>query len=86
MTDYPPENDGYEQFERRQLAQDRDCITTLQLAESDAQYVVESLVDAGIVEPLSQAKRFVHRPTDRIFRSSVCLAHFHRGWLAGLDD
>lgn len=86
MTDYPPERNGYEQFERRQLAQDRDCIGTLQLAASDAQYVVDSLVDAGIVEPLPQTKRLVHRPTDRTFRSSICLAFFHRGWLAGLDN
>ncbi|WP_257300612.1 hypothetical protein [Haloarchaeobius sp. FL176] len=85
MTDYPPERGSYEQFERRQLAQDRDCIRPLQLAESDAQYVVNSLIDAGVVEPLPRAKQFVHRPTDRTFRSAICLAYFHRGWLAGFE-
>lgn len=86
MTGYPPERDGYEQFERRQLAQDRDSIRTLQLAESDAQHVVKSLIDAGVVEPLPETEQYIHRPTDRSIRSAICLAYFHRGWLAGLGD
>ena len=86
MTDYPPERNGREQFERRQIAQDRDCSRTLQLAKSDAQYVVNSLIDTGIVEPLPETERFFHRPTERTFRSTLCLAFYHRGWLAGLDD
>ncbi|WP_435362328.1 hypothetical protein [Haloarchaeobius sp. DFWS5] len=85
MTSHPYESDGHEQFERRQLARDRDHSTALQIAESDARHIVTDLVDAGIVAPNPETQQFRHRPTGEVFRSCICLAYFHRGWLAGVD-
>ena len=73
-------------FERWPLAQDRDCNRTLQLAEPDTGYVLETLIDASIVEPLRLPKRFVHRLTDRTFRSAIYLPYFHPCRLAKIDD
>jgi hypothetical protein len=77
----------YEQFEKEQLAQDRDA-TSVDMADIDdasVQRLVNDLVDAAVVTPVPEDHVLVHEPSGTAFDSSTQLAVFHRGWTAGRD-
>ena len=77
----------YEQFEKAQLAQDRDAagIDTADVDDATAQRLVNDLVDADVVTPVPEDQVLVHEPSGTAFDSSTQLAVFHRGWTAGRD-
>lgn len=75
-------SDAHHQFERRQLAQDRDrrAKRTSDLTSSEVREVVEDLIEAGTVTVDSEMRRLIHCPTGVAFTSRSALAHFHLGW------
>ncbi|ELY77180.1 MULTISPECIES: hypothetical protein [Halobacteriales] len=77
----------YEQFEKAQLAQDRDAagVDTADIDDATAQRLVNDLVDAEVVTPVPEDHVLVHEPSGAAFDSSTQLAVFHRGWTAGRD-
>ncbi|WP_115864232.1 hypothetical protein [Halorussus litoreus] len=77
----------YEQFEKAQLAQDRDAagVDTADINDSTAQRLVSDLVDADVVTPVPEDQVLVHEPSSTTFDSTTQLAVFHRGWMAGRD-
>ena len=77
----------YEQFEKEQLAQDRDAtsVDTAYIDDTTAQRLVSGLVDADVVTPVPEDQVLVHEPSGTTFDSSTQLAVFHRGWTAGRD-
>ena len=77
----------YEQFEKEQLAQDRDTasVDTADIDDATAQRLVNDLVDADIVTPVPEDRVLVHEPSGAAFDSSTQLTIFHRGWTAGRD-
>ena len=77
----------YEQFEKEQLAQDRDAtsVDTADVDDTTAQNLINDLVDADIVTPVPEDQVLVHEPSGTTFDSSTQLAVFHRGWTAGRD-
>ena len=77
----------YEQFEKGQLAQDRDAtsVDTADVDDGTAQRLVSDLVDADVVTPIPEDQVLVHEPSGTAFDSSTQLAVFHRGWTAGRD-
>ncbi|GGN24816.1 hypothetical protein [Halarchaeum nitratireducens] len=77
----------YEQFEKEQLAQDRDAvgIDTTDVDDATAENLVSELIDADVVTPVPEDKVLVHEPSGTAFDSSTQLAVFHRGWTAGRD-
>ena len=80
-------NSDHEQFEKEQLAQDRDAagVDTADVDDTTAQRLVSDLVDAGVVTPVPEDQVLVHEPSGTAFDSSTQLAVFHRGWTAGRD-
>ena len=81
MDDTRPD---YEQFERRQLAQDQDTrrVETVDVGESRAREIVQGLRDAGIVAAVPEDQCIVHRPSGEYFVCDTALVHFHWGWNA----
>jgi hypothetical protein len=77
----------YEQFEKEQLAQDRDAarVDTADIDDTTAQNLVSNLVEAAVVTPVPEDQVLVHEPSGTTFDSSTQLAVFHRGWTAGCD-
>ena len=77
----------YEQFEKAQLAQDRDAalVDTADIDDTTAQRLVNDLVDADIVTPVPGDRVLVHEPSGTTFDSTTQLAVFHRGWTVGRD-
>ena len=77
----------YEQFEKEQLAQDRDAIgvDTADVDDATAQNLVTDLVDADVITPVPEDYVLVHEPSGTAFDSTTQLAVFHRGWTAGRD-
>ncbi|AAG21023.1 MULTISPECIES: hypothetical protein [Halobacterium] len=77
----------YEQFEKEQLALDRDAtsVDTADVDDRTAQRLVSDLVDADVVTPVPEDQVLVHEPSGTTFDSSTQLAVFHRGWTAGRD-
>ncbi|POG54216.1 hypothetical protein [Haloferax marisrubri] len=77
----------YEQFEKEQLAQDRDTasVATTDVDDATARSLVDDLIDADIVTPVPEDHVLVHEPSGTTFDSTTQLAIFHRGWTAGRD-
>jgi len=77
----------YEQFEKEQLAQDRDAagVDRADIDDRTAQNLVSDLVDADIVTLVPEDQVLVHEPSGTTFDSAIQLAVFHRGWTAGRD-
>ena len=77
----------YEQFERRQLARDRDRREpgVLVIDESRASDIVDDLLSAGTVDVVPEDQVLVHYPSGQVFKSNVALAYFHKGWTARED-
>jgi hypothetical protein len=77
----------HEQFEKEQLAQDRDAasVDTADVDDRTAQRLVSNLVDADVVTPVPENRVLVHEPSGAAFDSSAQLAVFHCGWTAGRD-
>ncbi|GAB3421872.1 hypothetical protein GCM10027435_26080 [Haloparvum alkalitolerans] len=77
----------YEQFERTQLAKDRDTAggDTADIDDATAQRLVSDLADADVVTPVPENRALVHEPSGATFDSVTQLAVFHRGWTAGRD-
>jgi hypothetical protein len=77
----------YEQFEKEQLAQDRDAtsVDTADVDDPTAQRLVNDLVDADVVTPVPENRVLVHEPSGAAFDSTTQLAVYHRGWTAGRD-
>ncbi|SEQ01616.1 hypothetical protein [Natrinema salaciae] len=78
---------AYEQFEKAQLAQDRDTagVDTAAVDDATAQRQVSDLADADVVTPVPEDRILVHEPSGTAFDSSTQLAVFHRGWTARCD-
>ena len=74
----------YEQFERRQIAQDRDNrrVQTADVDEFRARAIVQDLRSDGIVVAVPEDQCLVHRPSGEKFDSDTALINFHRGWKA----
>jgi hypothetical protein len=90
MADPDPHDDtsaDYEQFEKEQLAQDRDAasVATADVDDATARRLVDDLIDADVVTPVPEERVLVHEPSGAAFDSSTQLALFHRGWTAGRD-
>ena len=77
----------YEQFEKEQLAQDRDAAgaDTADVDDTTALSLVDDLIDADVVTPVPEDRVLVHEPSGTTFDSATQLAVFHRGWTAGRD-
>jgi len=77
----------YEQFEKEQLAQDRDAtsVDTADVDDATAQNLVNDLIDADVVTLVPEDHVLVHEPSGTAFDSTTQLAVFHRGWTAGRD-
>ncbi|MEZ3172335.1 hypothetical protein ABNG03_17195 [Halorubrum sp. RMP-47] len=77
----------YEQFEKEQLAQDRDAagVDTADVDDRTAQNLINDLVDPDVVTPVPEDQVLVHEPSGAAFDSTTQLAVFHRGWTAGRD-
>jgi hypothetical protein len=77
----------YEQFEKAQLAKDRDAadVDTADIDNTTAQRLVSDLVDADVATPVPEDHILGHEPSDTAFDSSTQLAVFHRGWTVGRD-
>ena len=90
MADPDPHDDtsaDYEQFEKAQLAQDRDAagVDTADVDDATAQNLVSELVDSDVVTPAPEDRILVHEPSGTAFDSTTQLAVFHRGWTAARD-
>jgi len=90
MTGPDPHEDtsrDYEQFEKEQLAQDRDAtsVDTADIDNATAQRLVSDLVDAAVVTPIPEDQVLVHEPSGTAFDSTTQLVVFHRGWTAARD-
>jgi len=77
----------YEQFEKEQLARDRDAIgvDTADVDDRTVQNLINDLVDADVVTPVPEDHVLVHEPSGTAFDSTTQMAVFHRGWTAGRD-
>lgn len=76
----------YEQFERRQLATDRDTgPNPLCIDESLAHDLVENLRAEGVVEVVPVEQLLAHSPSGEVFESNQALAYFHAGWEAASE-
>ncbi|WP_058827880.1 hypothetical protein [Haloferax sp. Q22] len=77
----------HEQFEKAQLAQDRDAgsVDTADVDDMTARGLVDDLIDADVVTPVPDERILVHEPSGTAFDSTTQLAVFHRGWTAGRD-
>ncbi|WP_123539246.1 hypothetical protein [Halosimplex salinum] len=90
MAEPDPHDDmstDYEQFEKEQLAKDRDAagVDTADVDDTTAQNLVSELIDADVVTPIPEDRVLVHEPSGTTFDSTTQLAVFHRGWTAGHD-
>ena len=90
MPDPDPHDDtsaDHAQFEKAQLAQDRDVarVDTAEIDDATAQRLVSELIDADVVAPVPEDRVLVHEPSGAAFDSTTQLAVFHRGWTAGRD-
>jgi len=90
MPDPDPHDDtssDYEQFEKEQLAQEREAagVDTADVDDATAQNLVNDLVDADVVTPVPEDRVLAHEPSGAAFDSTAQLAVFHRGWKAGRD-
>ncbi|WP_408960672.1 hypothetical protein [Natrinema sp. 74] len=90
MADPDPHDDtsaDYKQLETELLAQDRDVagVDTADIDDATAHSLVDDLVDADVVTPVSEDRVLVHDPSGTAFDSATQLAVFHRGWMAGHD-
>ena len=93
MADPDPHDDtsaDHEQFERTQLAQDRDVagVDTADVDDETAQYLVSELIDADIVTAVPEDRVLIHEPSGTAFDLTTQLVVFHRGWTAarGADE
>ena len=79
--------DDYERLETELVAQDRDAarVSTEDVDERRARYLVNDLVDDGVVRPIAEERVLVHDPSGEAFDSITQLAVFHRGWRAAID-
>ncbi|MCG1004987.1 MULTISPECIES: hypothetical protein [Halobacterium] len=77
----------YEQFEKEQVAQDRDAasVATADVDDATARSLVDDLIDADVVTPVPEGQVLVHEPSGTTFDSATQLAVFHRGWTAAHD-
>jgi hypothetical protein len=77
----------HEQFEKAQLAQDRDAanVATADVDGTTARGQVDKLIEADVVTPIPEDRVLVHEPSGTAFDSTTQLAVFHRGWTAGRD-
>ena len=77
----------YEQFEKVQLAQDRDAagVATSDIDDRTAGRLVNDLINADVVTPVPEDQVLVHKPSGTSFDAATQLAVFHRGWTAGRD-
>ncbi|WP_459190845.1 hypothetical protein [Halosimplex sp. J119] len=77
----------YEEFEKEQLAQDRDAasLATADVDDATARSLVDDLIDADVVTTVPEDQVLVHEPSGTTFDSATQLAVFHRGWTAGRD-
>jgi len=90
MPDPDPHDDtsaDHEQFEKAQLAQDRDAasVATADVNDATAQRLVSDLVDADVLTPVPEDQVLVHEPSGTAFDSPTQLAVYHRGWTAARD-
>ncbi|AHG05548.1 hypothetical protein HALDL1_00660 (plasmid) [Halobacterium sp. DL1] len=90
MPDPDPHDDtsaDYEQFEKAQLAQDRDVAgaDTSDIDDATAQHLVNELIDAAVVTPVPEDRVLVHEPSGAAFDSPTQLAVFHQGWTPAHD-
>ena len=86
-TQHDDTSADYEQFEKEQLAQDRDAtsVDTADIDDATAQRLVNDLVDADVITPVPENRVLVHEPSGAAFDSTTQLAVYHRGWTAGRD-
>jgi len=84
---YDGTSSDYEQFEKAQVAQERDDagVDTADVNDATAQRLVSDLVDADVVTPVPEDQVLVHEPSGTAFDSTTQLAVFHRGWAATRD-
>ncbi|MFD1687000.1 hypothetical protein [Halobellus litoreus] len=77
----------HEQFEKEQLAQDRDAagVDTADVDDTTARRLVDDLINVDVVTPVPEDRVLVHEPSGTAFDSTTQLAVFHRGWTAGRD-
>ena len=77
-------SDDHERFEIEQVAQDRDRIhaSRADIEQDTAHRLVNDLVEAGTVVPVTDERLLVHEPSGEAFESIIQLAVFHRGWTA----
>jgi len=84
MPDPDPHDDtsaDHEQFEKAQLAQDRDAagVDTADIDDATARSLIDDLVDADLVTPVPEDRVLVHEPSGTAFDSPTQLAVYHRG-------
>jgi len=84
MPDPDPHDDtsaDHEQFEKAQLAQDRDAagVDTADIDDATARSLIDDLVDANVVTPVPEDQVLVHEPSGTAFDSPTQLAVYHRG-------
>ena len=84
MPDPDPHDDtsaDHEQFEKAQLAQDRDAagVDTADIDDATARSLIDDLVDADLVTPVPEDQVLVHEPSGTAFDSPTQLAVYHRG-------
>ena len=84
MPDFDPHDDtsaDHEQFEKAQLAQDRDAagVDTADIDDATARSLIDDLVDANVVTPVPEDQVLVHEPSGTAFDSPTQLAVYHRG-------
>ena len=84
---YDDTSADHEQFEKAQLAQDRDAasVATADVNDATAQRLVSDLVDADVLTPVPEDQVLVHEPSGTAFDSPTQLAVYHRGWTAARD-
>jgi len=84
MPDPDPHDDtsaDHEQFEKAQLAQDRDAagVDAADMDDATARSLIDDLVDADLVTPVPEDQVLVHEPSGTAFDSPTQLAVYHRG-------
>ena len=86
MTDptaFDDTSNDHERLEAEQLAQDHDAARpAADLTDAAARYLVNDLVDEGVVTPVAERRVLIHDPSGETFDSITQLAVFHHGWMA----
>ncbi|WP_436926688.1 hypothetical protein [Halosimplex amylolyticum] len=90
MTTPDPHDDtnaDYKQFEKAQLAQDRDVagVNTADINDTMARNLVDDLIDADVVTPIPEECVLVREPSGTAFDLTTQLAVYHRGWTAACN-